>query len=169
MRRPAVITFPLWLSCCSSPEAHGQGPTLDRTGPEGGPIRSILVDPMTANTIYAGTLGSGVFKSTDGGANWTQTHPNGPLALRTVRALVRDNAGTLYAGVEDPVNALSGGVFRSLDAGGTWTAMDTGLTNKKVQTLASTNTSLYAGTREETVTVGSTTTTFTGGVFKWDG
>ena len=78
--------------------------------------------------------------------------------------------GTLYAGVEDPVNAPSGsGVFQSIDGGTNWTAMDTGLTNKKVQALAVDGASLYAGTREETVTVGSTTTTFTGGVFKWNG
>ena len=40
------------------------------TGPDGGPIRSVLVDPTSPGTIYVGTAGSGVFKSTDGGATW---------------------------------------------------------------------------------------------------
>ena len=54
-------------------------------GPEGAAIRAVLVESPT--TIYAGTVGSGVFKSANGGATWAQTEPAGSLATRTVRAL----------------------------------------------------------------------------------
>jgi len=36
-------------------------------GPDGGPVTSVAAH---GNTVYAGVWGSGVFKSTDGGATW---------------------------------------------------------------------------------------------------
>jgi hypothetical protein len=37
---------------------------------EGGAINALAMDPVTPTTLYAGTV-IGVFKSTDGGGNWT--------------------------------------------------------------------------------------------------
>ena len=37
------------------------------SGPEGGLIRSLAIDPTSPSTLYAGTDGGGVFKSTNGG------------------------------------------------------------------------------------------------------
>jgi hypothetical protein len=143
------------------------------SGPTGGPIRAMLVDPSAPTTIYVGTLGRGVFKTIDGGDTWTQMDPMGLIATRTVRALVRDAlTGTLYAGTEDAVDAASGGVFQSIDQGTTWTPMDAGLANKKVQALALDGTTLYAGTREEGECSGQPPQPLTcveGGVFRWDG
>src|SRR6185369_14012021 len=100
------------------------------------------------------TLGSGVFKSINGGDTWVQKGLDG----LTIRALVRDPAGvgTLYAGVENSAGAASGGVFSSVNGGDTWVALDDGLTNKTVQALALDGSTLYAGTAG-------------GGVFKWNG
>src|SRR5262245_58422941 len=40
-------------------------------GPDGvGSILSIAVDPTTSSTVYAGTKGAGIFKSTDGSASF---------------------------------------------------------------------------------------------------
>ena len=36
-------------------------------GPEGGRIRALAIDPVTPDTLYAGTEGGGLFKSTNGG------------------------------------------------------------------------------------------------------
>jgi hypothetical protein len=36
-------------------------------GPEGGRISALAIDPTTPSTLYAGTPGQGVYKSTDGG------------------------------------------------------------------------------------------------------
>ena len=38
-------------------------------GPKNGGIHSLVIDPSTPNTIYAGTE-TGLFKSTDGGESW---------------------------------------------------------------------------------------------------
>jgi hypothetical protein len=123
------------------------------SGPAGGPIRAILVvDPASPSTVFVGTLGSGVFKSENGGDTWLQSGLDG----LTIRALVRDpTSGTFYAGVDNDPAAASGGVFSSPD-GANWTPIDPGLTNKKVQALALDGSTLYAGTGG-------------GGVFKLNG
>ncbi len=35
-------------------------------------VRALAVDPTTPGTVYAGTYGSGVYKSTDKGSSWMQ-------------------------------------------------------------------------------------------------
>jgi photosystem II stability/assembly factor-like uncharacterized protein len=69
----------------------------------------------TPNTLYAGTYGGGVFKSTDGGANWSLA--NSGLTNFYVNALAIDpnTPTTLYAGT-------NGGVFKSADGGANWSA-----------------------------------------------
>src|SRR4030042_2774312 len=39
-------------------------------GPYGGTIITIAYNPSNPQVVYAGSFGSGVFKSTDGGINW---------------------------------------------------------------------------------------------------
>jgi photosystem II stability/assembly factor-like uncharacterized protein len=84
-----------------------------------------------------------VFKSTDGGGNWSAT--NIGLSNTYVRALVIDpvTPTSLYAGTD------GGGVFKSTNGGANWSAINTGLTNTDVSALAidpATPTILYAGT-----------------------
>jgi hypothetical protein len=109
-------------------------------GPEGGWIYALAVDPNTPTTLYAGTYGGGVFKSTDGGATWSAV--NTGLSNKSVWALAIDPTApnTLYAGTY-------GGVFKSTDGGASWSA--NGLTGNGVFALAidpNTPTTLYAGT-----------------------
>src|SRR5689334_20342837 len=39
-------------------------------GPDGANVVAIAVDPGTPSTVYAGTLGSGILTSVDGGTSW---------------------------------------------------------------------------------------------------
>ena len=115
----------------------------------GGDVFAIAIDPSTTATLYAGT-NAGVFKTTDGGADWSPVNTAG-LASTTVFALSLDpqNPDVVYAGT-------GAGVFRSSTGGASWIAANSGLTNTEVLALtidpSSVNT-LYAGT-------------FGGGVFK---
>jgi len=85
---------------------------------------SLAIDPRNPNTIYAGTYG-GAFKSTDGGATWSDTglaslHDNssGFGSTSSVVAVDPQNQGTLYV-------ATSGtGVFKSTDAAASWEPVD---------------------------------------------
>ena len=51
-------------------------------GPGGGNVNAVAIDPQTPGTVYAGTWGSGVYKSTNGGVSWSATESNRLLCLR---------------------------------------------------------------------------------------
>jgi photosystem II stability/assembly factor-like uncharacterized protein len=91
-------------------------------GPEGGCIYALAIDPVTPTTLYAGTENGGVFKSTNGGGNWSPV--NTGLTDTIVRALAIDpvTPTTLYAGT------YRGSVFKSTNGGGNWSPVNTGLT-----------------------------------------
>jgi hypothetical protein len=127
-------------------------------------LLALAIDPTTPTTLYAGTE-FGVFKSTDGGDNWSAAStglaptipdlpPNYPAPPTGIRALVIDptTPTTLYAGTMTTFNGriLSSGVFKSTNGGGNWSAANTGLpANTYVSALAidsTTPTTLYAGT-----------------------
>ena len=104
--------------------------TWTTNGPPGGYIHALAIDPGSPNTIYAGTLDGGVFKSTNGGANWSQTSLINP----SIFALAIDpgSPNTIYAGTIDG----GGGVFKSTNGGANWNQFNTGLTNTSVLALA---------------------------------
>ncbi len=109
-------------------------------GPVGGDVRTIAIDPAHPSTVYAGTIGGGVYKSTDGGGSWTAI--NAGLTYRDVTSLVIDPAApaTIYAATG------GGGLFRSLDGGQSWTPAGEGIVNPYVDSLAIGPSGLYAGT-----------------------
>jgi len=105
---------------------------------------SLLVN---GSEIFAGTLGAGVFHSTDNGANWTQSM-SGMESYPDPYALV-SNGTYLFAGMyagNGSVNSPDAGVYRSDDNGVTWTQKINGLTNHDVFSLAVKGGYLFAGT-----------------------
>jgi hypothetical protein len=101
---------------------------------------SIVIDPATPATLYAGLNGSGVYKSVNSGTTWAATA--GQPGHTSLKALVIDKSDPriLYAG------AYGGGVYRTADSGATWSAC-AALSNKNVVSLTlDANGKLYAGT-----------------------
>lgn len=96
---------------------------------------TIRVD-ANSGAIYVGTS-MGVYKTTDGGANWTLT-----LSGKDVRALELDSFGNIYAGTG------GAGVFKSVDGGANWTENSNGLSFYKVIQAMTKNSSdeIFAGT-----------------------
>ena len=85
-----------------------------------------------------------MFKSTNGGGNWSAV--NTGLTTTYVLALAIDptTPTTLYAGK----HVSGGGVFKSTNGGGNWNAVNTGLGSRAVKALAidpQTPATLYAG------------------------
>ena len=112
-------------------------------GPFGGDVMSLLIIPSNPQILYAGTRGSGVFKSVDGGTTWFPV--NNGLVISSnwdsARGLIADPADSniLYVG-------MAGGVFKSTDGGIHWNA--TGLDADSVYALAmdpADSSVLYAG------------------------
>ncbi|MGH9941820.1 MAG: BACON domain-containing protein [Pyrinomonadaceae bacterium] len=116
-------------------------------------ITDIAVDPGNSQIVYAKIINSlrapqtGVYKSTDGGANWSLAGLRFGIAGEMF--ISRQNSNVIYA-AETGNNATSGsGVFKSTDGGANWELKTNGLPSIRTLTLAidPTNPSiLYAGT-----------------------
>ncbi|TXE06265.1 T9SS type A sorting domain-containing protein [Seonamhaeicola algicola] len=107
----------------------------------GGRTRALVVDKSdnTGNTIIAGGVSGGVFRTTDGGANWTKVSPNDEI--HNVTAIAQDpRAGFenvwYYATGEGLGNSASSsaqqtsgayffgqGIWQSINGGVTWVQM----------------------------------------------
>ncbi len=92
-------------------------------------VKTIVVDPKSSATVYAGTNGAGVYKSTDGGTSWKAMNkcvPEGRCAPSTlggewVKSIIVDpgNTALVYLG-------SSNGLYKSTDGGATWTQANNG-------------------------------------------
>src|SRR5207249_3450939 len=87
-------------------------------------------DPRDADTVYVAVASNGVnglagntgiWKSSDGGASWTNT-TGGISTTDAFTDLVMDpsNPATLYAAVGTPGGSVANGVYKSTDGGATW-------------------------------------------------
>jgi hypothetical protein len=113
-------------------------------------VHTLVIDPQTPDTLYAavscyGDVEDGVFKSTDGGANWTAINNGLATYLEaTALAINPQTPDTLYVGTS---GSGGGGVFKSTCGGANWRLI--GLTNTFVHSLAvdpQTPDTLYAST-----------------------
>ena len=101
-------------------------------------VSSLVVDAAAPATLYSAIHGAGIFKSTDGGGQWSAAATQ-PTHL-DIRALLMESATVLYAA------SHGGGVFKSGNAGVDWTACVTQPGNLNLLSLArSGNGTLYAG------------------------
>jgi photosystem II stability/assembly factor-like uncharacterized protein len=73
----------------------------------------LIVDPKNPSTFYASSYGGGVWKSTDGGSQWTVALTAGNLDGSSPLAIDPQSPDTLYAGT-------GGGIFKSTDGGTHW-------------------------------------------------
>lgn len=88
-------------------------------GPQGGDIRALAIDPTNASNIYAGTIGAGVFASTDGGAHWVAAGLPGTTVVQVV--VDPANPAVLYARGDHSPEGIA--LFRSADRGRTWSVL----------------------------------------------
>jgi photosystem II stability/assembly factor-like uncharacterized protein len=104
-------------------------------------ISRIVVDPSDANTVYVGVLGDaygpsaerGVYKSTDGGANWTHVLDKGPSIGISDLAIAAAKPNVIFAGTWNahrppwstyaPLSGPGSGLYRTTDGGETWTQL----------------------------------------------
>jgi len=120
-----IMVFVLRITSASGPvESAGTNeiflPIVQRQesfawlGPEGGHIVSIQVDRTDPGILYAGTWGSGVYRSADGGQSWQLASEGLDVLYINSLALHPSNDAILYAGTQ------GGGVYKTIDSGETW-------------------------------------------------
>lgn len=98
---------------------------------------------VTPSAIYAGVslssqqrLTPGLFKSVDGGVNWSQLDLGRDGVVVTALAADPTNPRVLYAGIKETGPLSEIGVLRSGDAGATWSFSARGLPKGTIQDLA---------------------------------
>ncbi len=100
---------------------------VEGPGNIGGRFNCIVAHPTNPSIIYAGAATGGVFKTTDGGGNWSPIFDEQPYLSIGCIALDPSNPNTVWVGTGDA--NISGfcytgdGVYKSTDAGATWTHM----------------------------------------------
>lgn len=93
----------------------------------GGRTRSLLIHPVNTDTMWAGSVAGGIWKTTNGGATWV---PKADLLINmAVNTMVMDprNPDILFAGTGEGffnVDAVRGaGILKSTDGGESWTQL----------------------------------------------
>ena len=100
--------------------AKNGGTSLAKT--DAGRPTGIVFNPTNSNIIYASFAGGGLWKTVNGGTNWTPMTEN--LGTLSVGALAMDpnNSSTIYLGLGDAFDGTGIGMVKSTDAGVTWSA-----------------------------------------------
>ena len=90
--------------------------------PGQGRVNGIMVDPMNANVIYAGTPAGGLWISSDGGNSWITTTDTLEALGVTSIAIDPFDSNTIYiaSGDGDGADTYSLGVLKSSDGGQSW-------------------------------------------------
>jgi photosystem II stability/assembly factor-like uncharacterized protein len=128
----------LTIMICASPSfaqrggrGRGGGDSLGFrfVGPAvGNRISAIAGIPGDPTTYYAGGASGGVWKSTDGGNNWTPIFDSQPVQAIGALAVAPSDPNVVWAGTGEgwairDSDVAGDGVYKSTDAGKTWTNM----------------------------------------------
>ncbi len=119
-------------------------------------VKDVVIDPSNSNILYVGsflsgydptlpapTVQTGIFKSIDGGASWTQSSNGLPriggagTSHRDVLALVIDpsNPLILYAAVNPTTGVGPGRIYKTVDGGANWSVASTGVSGQDIRAL----------------------------------
>jgi photosystem II stability/assembly factor-like uncharacterized protein len=156
-RLPLVLVTLLCLSLASNAAvmfaaADSADPALysndwRTTGPPGGDVRALVVDPSNPDRFYFGTLDGQIYTSADAGKNWQLLQNLGRPRLFVDNIIVDPrNPKVLYVGTHR--HDQPGGFFKSIDGGLTWRE-STQLKNESIHSLAQSESdpdTLLAGT-----------------------
>lgn len=89
------------------------------TGPPGGDVRALVVDPSNPDRFYFGTLDGQIYTSSDGGKRWNLLYNFGKPRLFVDNIIVdARNPRVIYVGAHR--HNQPGGFFKSTDGGATW-------------------------------------------------
>lgn len=117
----SLVVLALALSCVPEISADAASYSNDWriTGPSGGDVRSLAVDPNDPSRFYFGTLDGQIYISTDGARTWRLlVNFNRPRLFVDQIIVDPRNSKVLYVATHRHKEA--GGFFKSIDGGTTW-------------------------------------------------
>jgi photosystem II stability/assembly factor-like uncharacterized protein len=142
MKRRLVLSTFLALGCAApllidaAPRVFAQQGRIDPTlysglrwrsiGPfRGGRVNGVSGVPGQPNTFYFGSVGGGVWKTTNAGRTWNPIFDSQPIASIGAIGVAPSNPNVVYVGTgeADMRSQISygNGMYKSIDAGRTWT------------------------------------------------
>lgn len=119
-----------WTSV--GPTAYPSNNTGQPTGM--GRISTIALSPSDGNTIFVGTAGGGIWKSTNNGGSWSNITTNIPRLGVSAILIHPTDANIMYIGTgdRDGGDTPGIGVFKTTDGGTTWRQISSGMGNATV-------------------------------------
>ncbi len=107
-----------------------------KLGSETGSVQALAVHPQNAQILYAGTLSNGIYRSSNGGTDWSQINTGLNANHLNIKSLVVDPAHPthVYAGV---ARANDAQVYFSSNGGDSWTLASTGLPTGSLSSISS--------------------------------
>jgi len=95
-----------------------------------GRVAALAMQPGNNNVVYAAGAQGGIWRTTNGGANWLPLSDNECSLAMGALAIDPINPSIIYAGTGEMTNSSSSyygcGVLRSADGGATWTQLGAG-------------------------------------------
>src|SRR5947208_8021499 len=143
-RRLAVLTTMLALAVHGSVVAQGRGGRgaqaagggpdglaalhFRALGPEGNRVASIIGEPGNPAVVYIGAADGGIWKTSDGGTNWSPIFDGENVSAVGALAMAPTAHNVIWAGTGEPwlirpYYTMGDGVYKSADAGATWQHM----------------------------------------------
>ncbi len=120
--RKIIKTIPVTKS--PSGQWTSMGPSSSAGGYAGlGRLNCVGFHPTDNNTLYAGAASGGVWKTTDGGANWiSQANDIDAIGISDIVVLPTSGDDIVYiaTGDRDASDTYSVGVLKSINGGSTW-------------------------------------------------
>lgn len=96
-------------------------------------LTNMDVRGLTVNqegTIFAATMGGGIFKLEPGTGNWDWQPANNGIDFLFMNTIICNSEGDLFAGTIE-----GGGIYRSVDDGYSWSLVNNGLTTTHINAL----------------------------------
>jgi len=99
----------------------GENWNMANSGISNSQITTLVLDPMTPSTLYAGTSGEGIYKSVDGGLNWKAVNSELPNTISIKKITINPQwPKIIYMCTYGPSEKFKSGVYKSIDGGENW-------------------------------------------------
>ena len=108
--------------------------TWSSNGPTDIPVISLAIHPSSPDTIYAGTVGNGIYLSTDGGGSWASVSTDIDTLYVATIAINPQNPQIIYAGAVGGFEAT--GIYKTANGGTNWNHTVSGIENLDITSLA---------------------------------